>query len=510
MPRPKRNERRERGEVPVAGEGREAGLRFEALDALLLAAVLLFAMLLINRTGFINGEELWPAPDAIEYSAMAINMDRGIGPVLHFAGLTYPARYTVGYPLLLSVAYPLVGRRPERLCLATAFMALVAVAGLYLLTLWAFDRPSAIVAAMLLATSPYFIGLSTCVLSDVPALAISILAALAFLYALERESIGAAALSGLLVGWAITIRVTNATILIGIVAAVWAVTPRRLSMPAIIAFGIGSIPFPALQAWTDWRYFGSPLSTGYAFWRPDIYRTGQDAFSLRYLFFPVSPKWKHGNLGSYLLALSGLDGLTGRLRFGMELRPLLHSRYALYPSPVAVFAALGALAIGRGKPRAVTIRTIYLGGGFLVTLLFFYLFYFYRDPRFVLPAMFIIFALAGFGIVSTNRNFKPGWMGIGVIVLDAIIVAGVAAETITHLSMGAPDSKIIAEVQEIRPQLAHSVLVTDISLQWLELFVGGEGIDFVGLDTLFAEEAINEYHLHFLYENGSAGYGMPP
>ena len=160
--------------------------RFKGIDAALLALLLGFALLLIADTGFANGQELWPMPDAVEYAAIAVNLDRGLGPVLHFGGNTYPSRYTIGYPLMLAAAYPLLGRRPERLCLVTALTALIAIAGLYLLTLWVFDRPSAIVAGLLLATSPHFLGLSTCVMSDVPALAVVILAVLAFLYAEEK------------------------------------------------------------------------------------------------------------------------------------------------------------------------------------------------------------------------------------------------------------------------------------------------------------------------------------
>src|ERR1039457_5023090 len=202
--------------------------RFKAIDAALLALVLGFALLLIAGTGFANGEELWPMPDAVEYAAIAVTLDRGLGPVLHFGGNTYPARYTIGYPLMLAAAYPLLGRRPERLCLVTALTALVAVAGLYILTLWVFDRPSAVFAGLLLATSPRFLGLSTCVMSDVPSLAVVVLAALAFLYAEEKESLVACVLCGLLVGLAVTIRVTNGAILVGMLAAALLVRPRIL------------------------------------------------------------------------------------------------------------------------------------------------------------------------------------------------------------------------------------------------------------------------------------------
>jgi 4-amino-4-deoxy-L-arabinose transferase-like glycosyltransferase len=510
IPASKRKPRGERIDAPAAEADRPAAFQFAAIDALLLALVLGFAMLLIERTGFANGQELWPAPDAIEYAAMAVNLDRGMGPVLHFADQTYPARYTIGYPLMLATAYPFLGKRPERLCLVTALTALIAIAGIYLLTLWGFDRRSAIVAAILLATSPYFVGLSTCVLSDVPALAVCLLAVLAFLYAEERDSRIASALCGILVGWAITIRLTNVLIVPAIAAAIVLVRPRKLSLPRILAFAIGMLPFPAFQLWTNWHYLGSPTANGYAFWRPDIYHSSLNAFSLRYLFYPALPNGTQGNLLAYGLAVLGLDGLHGRLKVGMEIRPLLHSHYSLYPFPVAIFGAMGTVAAWRDRREAITLRTMYLGGGFLASLLFVYLFYFFHDPRFLFPGFFILLALAAYGIVDANQNFTPGARTLGIVVLDTVMVVAIVMETISRLAMPSPDSKIVAEVQEMRPGIAHSVLVSDLSMQWDDLFLGGEGIEFVGLDSLLAEEAITEYHLHFLYENRAVGRPVPP
>jgi len=244
---------------PGGDAGEASALRLKGIDAAILALLLGFALLLVVRTGFANGRELWPMPDAVEYAAIAVNLDRGLGPVLHFGGISYPCRYTIGYPLILAAAYPLLGYKPERFCLVTALTALIAIAGLYILTLWAFDRPSAILAGLLLATSPHFIGLSTCVVSDVPALAVVVLAVLAFLYAEEKESLVASLLCGLLAGLAATIRVTNGAILAGILAAALLVRPRRLGFARVMAFAIGFAAFPGLQVWVNLHYFGSPL-----------------------------------------------------------------------------------------------------------------------------------------------------------------------------------------------------------------------------------------------------------
>jgi 4-amino-4-deoxy-L-arabinose transferase-like glycosyltransferase len=395
----------------------------------------------------------------------------------------------------------------------TALTALIAIAGLYLLTLWAFDRPSAILAGLLLAASPHFLGLSTCVMSDVPALAVAVLAVLAFLYAEGKESLVASALCGLLAGLAVTIRVTNVAILVGMLAAVLLVRPRRLQFARVTAFAIGFLAFPGLQAWVNLHYLGSPLSTGYAFWWPEVYSSGFAAFEPRFLFAPVFPTYRHGNLVSYVLPIFGLDGLLGQINLGTESRTLAAAHYAFYPFPVAVFAGLGVFfALGR-KRNASTMRAVYLGFGFLASLLLIYLPYFYVDPRFLLPALFIVFAAAGYGLVSANRRLKWGWVGFAVIALDVLLAGSIVVETVSRLAVVPRQSKLVDYVLAIRPRLANAVVVSDISLQWLELYAGGEGTDFVGLNNLSTElqpdQVVSEYHLHLLYSKKSRGLPVP-
>ncbi len=505
------------GPARPGGDAGEASVfRSERIDAALLALLLGFALLLMVRTGFANGQELWPMPDAVEYAAIAVNLDRGVGPVLHFAGNSYPCRYTIGYPLILSAAYPLLGHRPERFCLVTALTALIAIAGLYILTLSVFDRPSAILAGLLLATSPHFLGLSTCVLSDVPALAVAVLAVLAFLYAEEKESLVASVLCGLLVGLGVTIRVTNGGILAGMLAAALLVQPRKLQFARVMAFAIGFSAFPGLQAWINLHYLGSPLSNGYAFWLPEYYSSFFTTFDLRFLFVPWDPVYRHGNIVSYALPTLGLDGILGELTLGTEVRTLFHARYAFYPFPAAVFAGLGVFFAMRRKGNARTMRAVYLGLGFLVSLMLIYLPYFYVDPRFLLPGLFIVFAAAAYGLVSANKRLKWGWAGFAVIVLDVVLAGAIAVETVYRIEAPPPpprQSKLVADVLAIRPQVTNAVVVSDISLQWLELLAGGERTEFVALNNLFAEQVpdqvVTEYHLHWLYQKKSEGWSGP-
>jgi hypothetical protein len=349
------------------------------------------------------------------------------------------------------------------------------------------------------------------VMSDVPALAVVILAVLAFLYALEKECLVASALCGLLVGLSVTIRVSSGAILVGMLAAALLVRPLRLKFAPVMAFAIGFIGFPGLQASLNLHYLGSIFSNGYAFWLPDFYNSAVfKTFKLSYLAVPADPIYQHGNFVAYALALLGIDGIFGQLHLGTESRTLVHARYALYPFPVVVFAAVGVFSAMRHKRDAATMRALYLGLIFLALLVLIYLPYFHVEPRFMLPASFIVFAAAGWGLVRASRTLEWGWAGFAVIALDVVLAGAIMVETVSRLTRPLPrQSELVAEVQAIKPRLTNAVLVSDISLQWLELIVGGEQTEFVGLSSNLYGRAVSEKHLSWLYQKKSKGWSSP-
>src|SRR5215469_14925959 len=121
--------RRTREQEPVSSHA-----SYKAIDLTIIAAIVIFAAIAMARSGSRRGFELMPWPDGVEYAAQAVNIDSGLGPVLHFGGYSYPSRYTEGYPLILAAAWPLVGHDVAWLFLATTALGLVAVAALYILT----------------------------------------------------------------------------------------------------------------------------------------------------------------------------------------------------------------------------------------------------------------------------------------------------------------------------------------------------------------------------------------
>lgn len=465
------------------------------------------------RTGFANGQELWPFPDSLEYATAAINLDRGAGPVLHFGGYTYPTRYTIGFPLILAAINPLLGGKPQCLFLVTVSMALIALALLYLFTRRLFGRASAFLAGLLLASSPEFVGYSTYVMSDVPALAVALGAAMAFLCAIESESLAAYTLCGLLTGLGVIIRPTNGAIVAGFVAAIWWVGPHKFKFGSLLAFSAACAVFPALQGIENLRYFGSFVSNGYTFWVPEMYGSMANAFRPKLLFAPINVTYSHGNLVSYGLAILGADGWFGDMNLGTGNVAIKDARFSIYPFAAAVFVIIGlARAVKSGNRR--TRRSLLVGAGFFAGLLAVYASYFYTDVRFLLPASFIFFAAAGYGLVVANATLKGGWgpAAIAVIALDALLAISIGVQTIARASAGPRASRIVSDVVEMRPRIANAIVISDISLQWLELYAGGQDTEFIALTTLHEPDPYTEYHIHWLYDwkSDGANVQVPP
>ena len=490
----------------------------DSIDGAILAMLLTLALFMMARSGFRRGMELMPWPDGLEYAAAAVNLDRGLGPVLHFGGYSYPSRYTEGYPLMLAAAYPMLGHRVERLCLVTMVTGLFAIAALYLITLRMFGRTSAFAASLLLALSPVFITYSTLVLSDVPTLAITLLAALAFYHASRlRSAMLAAALCGLLAGYTVMIRPTNATILVGLGAAMLIVrTDDRFAdlLPRAIAFGLAFAIFPLWQAWTNYRYLGGPMRSGYVFWVPEVYGAAGKTFAARFLFGPTMPGNPWGNVISYVLTLTGLDGMLGDPG---------DPRYLMYPFAAAVFAIVGIVAAFKSRTESV-VRMMWFGLAFLAALLAVYFFYFFTEIAFILPATFILFAVAGCGVVAANRAMqearararktsRDSVVIAGVIALDLMLAFSLLAETSSRIAASPRQSKMVGALLALRTQLpSDAIVVSNVSLQFLELYAATGKTQLVGLNAFDPGEKFTDYHLARLYTKKSSNWSgeVPP
>lgn len=498
--------------------------RFSIRDAVVLAAILAFAMLLMLHSGSRRGAEFMPWPDGLEYAAMAVNLAHGMGPVLHFGGYTYPSRYTAGYPLIVAAFVPRVVA-VSHAYIVTIALGLLAIAALFGLTRRMFDLPSATIASLVLAASPVFITYSTLVLSDVPAMLLAIVAAwLLFAITLDEENpiarsrvtLAMWAGFGLTAGYSAAIRPTNATLLVGLALAIVIAPPAREKIKEMakplaafaVAFAIPVIWLLRINA----VYLGGALRSGYAWWVKEVYGAGGTGFSIAYLFGPTLPRNPHGNVLIYVSALLGVDGMLGDRG---------DARYFLYPFAAAVFAIIGIIAIVRSPASRAARRVVWLGLGFLAALFAIYIFHVFTDVVFLLPATFVLFIDAAYGATLANRWMRAKLASsrktpretaaaIGVIILDVILVVAIGGEVIARLSTPPTASPMVAALEQIDPRLPpDATIASNISLQFLQLYIPGSERQFVGLSSSDPGESFTDYHLSRLFVKRTQGWTGP-
>ena len=494
------------------------------LDSAIIMMIVTLMGVIAFSVGLRRGYELMPWPDGLEYAASAVNLASGRGAVLHFGGYTYPSRYTAGYPLILEIFYRIFYRQVDLLLIASTILGIVSLIDIFILARWLFGRAAAVVGSLLLALSPIFITYSSLVMSDVPTLFVTIFAVSMLLAAASDDAPQLPAwartslwlMFGVLAGFSTIIRPTNLTIFAGLAVCVVMVPLKdrdRLSLLKVsVAITIGfAIPI-AWQLHQNAIHLGSAFASGYAWWVPEVYGAGAKTFSAAYLFGPTMPRNPHGNVPVYGMTLAGLDGMLGDRG---------DARYFLYPFAAAVFAVVGFLAILRSREVSAARRLIWFGIGYLAALTGLYCFYLFTDIAFILPAAFVLFIAAGAGASIANRWIRdvlrnPNQTATrlaaaaGVFILDVLLVVSLATEAAVRLNAQPVGSAMVGNLESLDSTLPHdATIVSNISLQFLELYMPAENRHFVGLNSLDPGERFTDYHLHRLYEKRAAGWTGP-
>ncbi len=497
---------------------------FGARDVIALAIVIALAFLMISRAGSRRGVELMPWPDGLEYAAQAVNLDAGRGPVLHFGGYSYPSRYSEGYPLILAAALPIIGHAVARLFTVTIAIGLCAIVAIYLLALKMFGRPSAVIAALLLALCPVFATYSALVLSDVPTTTVTILAAYALAIATEEEErrdrtsalYATWIIFGFVAGFSAIMRPTNAMILGGLAIAFAIVPPKGLDgrqiAVAAAGFLIAFVLMPLVQLHSNAVHLGGAFRSGYGWWVPEVYAGGESNFSVAHLFGPTMPRNPHGNVPVYATALMGLDGMLGDRG---------DPRYFLYPFAAAVFAIIGTVAALRRRDNRLARRIEGFGLGLLGLLFVVYIFDLFTETAYLLPGVFIVFITSGYGAVIANRWMRekfaarrrtPSMLAMAAVVaiLDLTLVFALGTEFSIRMSAEPRESEMVNSLARVETTVpAKATIVSNISLQFLELYIPGGGRNLVGLNSLDPGQTFTDYHLNRLFAKRAMGWSGP-
>jgi len=175
----------------------------------------------------------------------------------------YYAKYPVGYPALVALAYRWGG--PDATFWVNPVLATLAVLGIFYLGRVMLNPTAGLFAAILLATNPLQAHFGLSALSHTGSLCFAIWAMYFTWQWWQRGGRMNAVLSGALTGYAVSIRYTEALLVLPVVAAV--ISRVRADRRALGDWGwmtaAGLVALTPLIA-QHWIAYGSPFVTGYA------------------------------------------------------------------------------------------------------------------------------------------------------------------------------------------------------------------------------------------------------
>jgi hypothetical protein len=196
---------------------------------------------------------LWLAPPPVPQAF-------GIGNVV-LSENRWAGKYPPGFPLLLSVGYLL-----NVPWLVDPVLLGLAVFGVFRLGRTLYDAPTGLLAAFLLAISPFALVLGATFLSHVPALCVAIWTLEALARGRKTDDARPLLLAGFLAGVAVAIRPYTAAALLfpAGVWLVWRAAPRVVLRRAALVLAGAALPL-LLHAGFNAAVWGNPLQTGYTF-----------------------------------------------------------------------------------------------------------------------------------------------------------------------------------------------------------------------------------------------------
>ena len=325
-------------------------------------------------------------------------------------GWFYP-KYPIGYPLLCAAAYRagmVMGGAAEAPFLVNPIMLLAAMAGLFFLCRLFLDRLFSLAAVLFMAWHPVSLFYGQAALSHASDLACSTWC-LYFGYAWHlRPTWRKAAAAGVLLGFAVSIRYTEALLAAPLLWLVIvhmrrggrgggapALAGRTLALHAGVA-GVLALAGVAPLLWYHGRAFGSPFVTGYSF-------TGEaSAFSLANF---------QGHFPKVIAIFCGsAQGLS-----------------LFFPLAIA-----GLAYVARKAPAAGLFLTLWC----IPTLLLYASYYWVNDQYPLLYIRFFLTLFPGFLIAAFMLlhvlTGRWAWMRYGVVAL-LVVHAGITLEHMTPL-----------------------------------------------------------------------------
>jgi hypothetical protein len=416
--------------------------------------VLLFLACVLRdpRSDTVPFRSFHPLPDAIEYAVGAANLDAGRGLTVTVNGHAIPSRYPPGFPLLIALAYRLLGRDLANAYYVSIGLGAAAIVLVFLLARALFREPGvARWSTFFLATSSLMLSFAPLVMTEVCSVFLALLALnLAVRYEPTRGVPGLMGL-GLTLGFGILVRTANVLMIPPLVLYLGWVHGTRLrlrhwgTLLAPIAAAAG------LLLLFNAYVFGSPFRDGYALYTP------RTLFAWRFFAASALPYFC-----TLVLAHAGKT---------------IWLQGPFYGPLVPLLAVLGLAALARAGRREV----IGLATAWITLFYLFYASYFFYDFRFFLPVLPLVLLLAAIGLMTLLRRLAGATRG--VTALAAIVlylvqpIAGgtspLAAARRNHATFAPPANYLFVQalnayMEGIGAQPETHVVLTPLNLVYLD------------------------------------------
>ncbi|MGB8354742.1 MAG: glycosyltransferase family 39 protein [Chthoniobacteraceae bacterium] len=343
--------------------------------------------------------DLRPHPDCVEYAAVASRIYQGLGVELSINGVDFPSRYPVGFPLALALLHPFFGGATRLVIVWAPILFLLASAWVfYALLRRLAGKPAAWAGVLLYVSNPCILLMAGGLYSECLLALLTVLYLGFFIEAVETGASRPAVLFGVLFGFSLMVRIqVVVTLPFFVVAWLWLSRHRFEIRPMAMAF-CGAAPFGLALGILQWRQFGSPFVTGYAY--------HLEGFKVK-MFAAEYPGL---NIGYYLRGFLLGGTLPG---FSMKMP------FVSLGLPVLAIAGMFD-AWRKGNSRVVIASAAFMG-----TIFLFFCCYLIRDIRFFIQMMIVYFAWAGAGAAWMASRVRQPWR--------APVLAGIVA-----VALGAP------------------------------------------------------------------------
>ncbi len=380
------------------GGGEQPPLHKPAESSLLETWLPILALLALSVAYLYQPPEaaanLSTVPDSVEYATSAHRLATLGRYDIEINHVGYPPRYSPGFPvLLLAPVYRLAPGDLGNGVYAVLLAAIVAVLTAYAIGKRLAGPWGGCLAGLGLLLAPTFREFSRDIMSDVPTLALGLLAFGVFLRAADRPKLRDYALAGLLVGISYSMRAASVFVWLPFAAlalrrrAAWPANLAALTLPVLAAYGIVGI--------YNLHAFGQWSRTGYQYWCAVPYDYFGLTFSAAYLL-PNLRMLATVRVGVLLAA-----GVVGAV--------LLRSRDGAALRRTAAFPALSAAPMSA-----------------------FHLLYFAAGVRFHLLALAGLAVVAGVGIGSRVPRRLRCWAWAPPLLALPLALAAPASEGPEH------------------------------------------------------------------------------